>query len=258
MAVNIERDNGVAIVTMSRPEALNAFNTEQLKALRAAVDEVAADRSIRCAILTGEGRAFAAGADIKEMAAKSAQEALAFGNLGHGIGIAINEAPQPWIAAVNGHALGGGCEIALACDIRLASETATLGQPEVGLGILPGWGATQRLPRLVGPGIASELIFTGRRLKAAEAKMLGLVNDVYPADALMNKAREMAAAIAANSPTAVSASKRMIALAYDGALAQGLAREAETFALSFGTADQREGMAAFVEKRPAAFTGETD
>ena len=256
MAVRIERDGGVAVVTMSRPEALNAFNTEQLEALRDAVAEVAADKSVRCAILTGEGRAFAAGADIKEMAAKSAQEGLAFGQLGHGIGLAINAAPQPWIAAINGHALGGGCEIALACDIRLASEAATLGQPEVGLGILPGWGATQRLTRLVGPGIASELIFTGRRLKAAEARELGLVNAVYPAEELMDRAREMAATIAANSPAAVAASKRMIGLALDGPLAHGLAREAETFALSFGTADQREGMAAFVEKRAAAFTGE--
>ncbi|HMM43636.1 MAG TPA: enoyl-CoA hydratase-related protein [Thermomicrobiales bacterium] len=256
MAVRIERDGAVAVVTMSRPEALNAFNTEQLEALRDAVAEVAADRSIRCAILTGEGRAFAAGADIKEMAEKSAQEGLAFGRLGHGIGMAINAAPQPWIAAINGHALGGGCEVALACDIRLASEAATLGQPEVGLGILPGWGATQRLTRLVGPGVASELIFTGRRLKADEAQALGLVNAVYPAEELMGEAREMAVAIAANSPTAVSASKRMIALALDGPLANGLAREAETFALSFGTADQREGMAAFVEKRPAEFTGE--
>lgn len=256
MAVRIERDGAVAVVTMSRPEALNAFNTEQLEALRDAIAEVAADRSIRCAILTGEGRAFAAGADIKEMADKSAQEGLAFGQLGHGIGLAINAAPQPWIAAINGHALGGGCEVALACDIRLASEAATLGQPEVGLGILPGWGATQRLTRLVGAGIASELIFTGRRLKAGEARELGLVNAVYPAEELMDKVREMAATIAANSPAAVAASKRMIALALDGPLANGLAREAETFALSFGTADQREGMAAFVEKRPAEFTGE--
>lgn len=256
MAVRIERDGAVAVVTMSRPEALNAFNTEQLEALRDAVAEVAGDRSVRCAILTGEGRAFAAGADIKEMAGKTPQEGLAFGRLGHEIGLAINAAPQPWIAAVNGHALGGGCEIALACDIRLASETATLGQPEVGLGILPGWGATQRLTRLVGPGVASELIFTGRRLKAPEALALGLVNAVYPMDGLMAKAREMALAIAANSPAAVTASKRMIALALDGPLATGLAREAETFALSFGTADQREGMAAFVEKRAPEFTGE--
>ncbi len=258
MAVRIERDGAVAVVTMSRPEALNAFNTEQLLALRDAVAEVAADQSIRCAILTGEGRAFAAGADIKEMAEKTPQQGLAFGALGHGIGRAINYAPQPWIAAINGHALGGGCEIALACDIRLASETATLGQPEVGLGILPGWGATQRLTRLAGPGIASELIFTGRRLKAPEALMLGLVNAVYAPGALMDKAREMAATIVANSPTAVAASKRMIALAFDGSLDNGLTREAETFALLFGAADQREGMAAFIEKRPAEFTGERD
>jgi enoyl-CoA hydratase len=255
MPVTITREGAVAIVTMSRPEALNAFNTAQLQALHDAVVEVAGDATIRCAILTGEGKAFAAGADIKEMAEKSPSEAQPFGQLGHAIGTAINAAPQPWIAAVNGFALGGGCEMALACDIRLASENAALGQPEVGLGILPGWGATQRLTRLVGPGIASELIFTGRRVKADEALRLGLVNAVYPADDLLPKALEMAQTIAANGPLAVSASKRMIALAFDTTLSQGLAREADTFALLFDSADQKAGMSAFVEKRKPEFTG---
>ena len=256
MAVTIERDGMVATVTMSRREALNAFNTEQLEALRDAVLEVASDTSIRAVILTGEGnRAFAAGADIKEMAEKSPSEALVFGRLGHAIGIAINAAPQPWIAAVNGFALGGGCEVALACDIRIASENAVLGQPEVGLGIIPGWGATQRLTRLVGPGIASELILTGRRVDAQEAMRLGLVNAVYTQDELLPKAREMAETIAANGPLAVTISKRMIHAALDVDLASGLAREAENFALLFDSADQKEGMGAFVEKRKAEFTG---
>jgi enoyl-CoA hydratase len=256
MPVTITRDGAVATVTMSRPEALNAFNTEQLQALLDAVNEVAGDASVRCAILTGEGsKAFAAGADIKEMADKSPSEALAFGQLGHAIGAAINAAPQPWIAAVNGFALGGGCEMALACDIRLASENAVLGQPEVGLGILPGWGATQRLTRLVGPGIASELIFTGRRVKADEALRLGLVNAVYASADLLPKALEMAQTNAANGPLAVTASKRMISLAFDTSLAHGLAREADTFALLFDSADQKAGMSAFVEKRKPEFTG---
>lgn len=256
MPVTIDRDGQIAILTMSRPEALNAFNTEQLVALRDAVIEVASDPSIRCAILTGEGtRAFAAGADIKEMSSKRPNEGLRFGQLGHSIGQAINAALQPWIAAVNGFALGGGCEMALACDIRLASDNAVFGQPEVGLGIIPGWGATQRLTRLLGPGLASELILTGRQVRADEALRLGLVNAVYPLDELLPKAREMAAAIAKNGPLAVRHAKQLIAKALDTDLTTGLAQEAQTFALLFDTADQKEGMAAFIEKRAAEFTG---
>lgn len=257
MAVSIEREGAVAVVTMSRREALNAFNSEQLRALHDAVLEVSGDRAIRAVVLTGEGkRAFAAGADIKEMSMMRPSEARVFGDLGHAIGKAIEAAPQPWIAAVNGFALGGGCEMALACDIRLASENAVLGQPEVTLGILPGWGGTQRLTRLVGHGIASELILTGRQVRADEALRIGLVNAVYPQDELMDKAREMARTIAANAPLAVSAAKRAMALAFDTDLTHGLDSEATNFALLFDSADQKEGMAAFGEKRAAEFRGE--
>lgn len=257
MAVQVERDGAVAIITMSRPEAMNAFNTDQLHALSDRVNELSADQSIRCVILTGEGtRAFAAGADITEMSTKSPSEARRFGDLGHSIGRAIGAAPQPWIAAVNGYALGGGCEMALACDIRIASENAQLGQPEVTLGIPAGWGGTQRLPRLIGPGIAAEILLTGRRLKADEALRVGLVNAVYPADELMSKALEMAQTIAENSPAAVRATKQAMRLAFDVPLSDGLTFEAQTFALAFDTHDQKEGMTAFAEKRRAEFTGE--
>lgn len=256
MAINVERDGAVAIVTMSRPEALNAFNTAQLEMLLSVAVDLSNDTDIRAVILTGEGtRAFAAGADISEMSTKSPSEAMKFGELGHAIGKAIGNAPQPWIAAINGFALGGGCEMALACDIRIASENAQLGQPEVTLGIPAGWGGTQRLPRLVGPGVAAELLFTGRRLKADEALRIGLVNAVYPADGLMPAAKEMAQTIANNSPSAVRATKEAMRRAFDLPLIDGLAVEAQLFALSFDSADQREGMTAFAEKRRPEFTG---
>src|SRR6185437_11029635 len=176
-----------------------------------AIQTLSGDHEIRVVILTGAGeRAFAAGADIAEMREKGPSEALAFARLGQSICAAIEAAPQPYIAAVNGYALGGGCEVSLACDIRIASENAALGQPEVSLGIPPGWGGTQRLTRLVGPGLARELIYTGRRVKADEALRIGLVNAVYPLNELMDRAREMADSIAANAPVAVGFSKDAI------------------------------------------------
>ncbi|MCA9878901.1 MAG: enoyl-CoA hydratase/isomerase family protein, partial [Thermomicrobiales bacterium] len=195
----------------------------------------------------------AAGADIKEMAGLSAAEGLAFGRRGHAVANALEAMPQPVIAAVNGFAFGGGCELALACDIRLASENARFAQPEVSLGIPPGWGGSQRLPRLVGPGVASELILTGRHVKADEALRIGLVNAVHPLDQLMPAAHEMAASIARNSPRAVRTAKAVMKLAYQGAPGAGLDAEARAFGAAFETADQREGMAAFVEKRQADF-----
>ncbi len=257
MAVDLAIAERIAIITLNRPDALNAFNTAQLEALLAALRAIRDDREVRCVIVTGAGdRAFAAGADIKEMAELSQSAGLAFGRLGHAVTKGLADLPQPTIAAVNGFALGGGCELALAADIRLASERAVFAQPEVTLGIPPGWGATQRLPRLVGPGLAAELILSGRRVSAEEALRIGLVNAVYPAGQLMAEAHRLAATITAGSPRAARAAKQAMAVAFGSTVGAGLDAELALFAASFGTADQREGMRAFVEKRPPDFTGE--
>jgi len=257
MPIDVARDGHVATILLNRPDVLNAFNTEHLDTLLNTIQTLSSDHDVRAVILTGAGeRAFAAGADIAEMRDKRPSEALEFARLGQAVCLAIEEAPQPYIAAINGFALGGGCEVSLACDIRIASENAALGQPEVTLGIPPGWGGTQRLTRLVGPGIARELIYTGRRVKADEAHRLGLVNAVYPLSELMEKARELANSIAANAPLAVRASKDAIARALDVELNTGLSYEAGVFALSFDTADQKEGMSAFLERRTADFKGQ--
>jgi enoyl-CoA hydratase len=257
MAVDVTIADRVATVTLNRPDALNAFNTAQLEALLAALRAIRDDRNVRCVIVTGAGdRAFAAGADIKEMSELSSSAGLAFGRLGHAVTRGLADLAQPTIAAVNGFALGGGCELALAADIRLASERAVFAQPEVTLGIPPGWGATQRLPRLIGPGLAAELILSGRRVSAEEAWRIGLVNAVYPADQLMTEANRLAATVAAASPRAVRAAKQALAVAFGSTVSAGLDAELALFAASFGSADQREGMRAFIDKRPPAFTGE--
>lgn len=254
MAIDLERRGAVAIVTMNRPEALNAFNNEQLGLLADTFDMIATDGSIRAVVLTGAGeRAFAAGADIKEMKDLDGVGGLAFGRAGHRATRSVEGLPQPVIAAVNGFALGGGCELALAADIRLASENAVFAQPEVTLGIPPGWGGSQRLPRLVGPGLAAELILTGRRVKAEEALRIGLVNAVYPLDQLLDEALKMAEAICANSPLAVRSAKQLMRLAFNGQTIDGLDTEARAFGGAFTTDDQKEGMTAFVEKRAATF-----
>jgi enoyl-CoA hydratase len=256
MAVEIDVADGIATVTMNRPEALNAFNSQQLRLMIEAFRRLRDDDRVRCVILTGAGeRAFAAGADIKEMAGKNRDDALEFARLGHAVTGAVEAMAKPTIAAVNGYALGGGCEIALGCDIRIASENAVFAQPEVSLGIPPGWGATQRLTRLVGPGLASEMIFSGRQVKADEALRIGLVNAVYPLAALLGEAKKLAESIAKQSPQAVAAAKSLMQLAYNGQIASGLDTEARVFAAAFGSADQREGMAAFIDKRAASFTG---
>lgn len=255
MPIEIHEDGRVATVVISRPEALNAFDGDHLRDFIAVFRDLSTNKEIRSVVLTGAGdRAFAAGADIRAMRDMDQEAGREFGRLGHGAAYALEALPQPVIAAVNGFALGGGCELALAADIRLASENAVFAQPEVGLGICPGWGATQRLPRIVGPGLAAELIFTGRRVAAEEALRIGLVNAVYPAETLVEKAKEMAHQIAANSPVAIAAAKQAIAASH-GETGKGLAIELDFFARSFATHDQHEGMTAFIEKRKPAFTG---
>ena len=256
MPVTAEINGPVATVTMERREALNAFNTEQLEALLAALDLVVENDDVRVGILTGYGdRSFAAGADIKEMSTKSPAEAIAFASLGHHAAQTLDGSRFPWIAAVNGYAFGGGCEMALACDIRLASENAVFAQPEVGLGIPPGWGATQRLPRIVGPGLAAEMILSGRWVRADEALRIGLANAVYPQAELLEEATKLAEKIASNGPSAVQAAKSLMRTARNSSLDVGLEHEAQQFALLFGGGEQREGMAAFLEKRDAQFDG---
>ena len=250
MSIDVTRVGSVATVTLNRPEALNAFDQAALSDLLRSVRKLGADQTVRAIILTGAGdRAFAAGADIKAMAKFNPQAARAFGALGQAVTRAIETVSQPVIAAVNGYAFGGGCEIALACDLRLAADTAVFAQPEVSLGIPPGWGATQRLPRLVGGGVAAELILTGRRVDATEALRIGLVNAVHRPDALLPAAGELAAQIAGNSRSAVAAAKQAMAVAFGVDVPGGLLTELDAFASAFGTEDQREGMAAFLEKR---------
>jgi enoyl-CoA hydratase len=254
MAVDLEVSDGIALITLNRPEALNALDAEHLDLLGATIYEIGRNKSVRAVVLTGSGdRAFAAGADIKAMAGMSEAEGLAFGRKGHAVANVLERLPQPVIAAVNGYAFGGGCELAIACDIRLAAENARFAQPEVAIGIPPGWGGTQRLPRLIGPGFAAEMILTGRHVAADEALRIGLVNAVHPLPELVPAAREMAAKIAQNSPSAVRAAKQLMAQAFCGDPGAGLATELAMFGAAFATEDQTEGMRAFLEKRSPAF-----
>ena len=257
MGIDTITSEQIATITINHPEQLNALDTTHLERLLDAFRAVATDAGVRAVILTGAGeKAFVAGANIKEMSTMSPADAMRFGRLGHAVGTAIERTPQPVVAAINGFALGGGCELALACDIRICSSNAVFAQPEVGLGIPPGWGGTQRLPRIVGKGIASELIFTGRRIRADEALRIGLVNAVHEPESLMEHARVLAREIAANSPAAVRLSKRLIARAQDAHPSSGLAEEAHGFAEAFGSHHQQEGMSAFIEKRKPVFENE--
>ena len=215
----------------------------------AALDAVAANDEVLVVILTGAGRAFVAGADIGQMKDLTPVQAKKFGSYGNQVFLKLENFPKPVIAAVNGFALGGGCELSMACDIRLASEKAKFGQPEVGLGITPGFGGTQRLPRRVGVAKAKELIFSGKQIGAEEAKRIGLVNEVYAAEELLNKAVEMAKSFTANAPIAVKYSKACIDRGMQMDIDNGIALENELFAMCFATEDQKEGMGAFLEKR---------
>jgi enoyl-CoA hydratase len=260
--VEVRRDGQLATVTICRPEKLNALDPNVLGELRAAFEGLAhaatdpsSSEAPRAVILTGEGKAFIAGADISAMAEMSPARAKAFADGGHALGALLEGAPFPIIAAVNGFALGGGCEIALACDFIYASEKAKFGQPEVKLGVIPGFGGTQRLARRVGVGKARELVYTGDMIGAEEARAIGLVNAVFPADELMPKVLEAARKIASMGPLAVAAAKRVLLRGEDVPLPAANELEATAFASLFGSADQREGMKAFVEKRPATFKG---
>ena len=252
--VLIERTDALATVTINRPQQLNALNNDVIAALQAAFAELAEDSSIRVVILTGSGdRGFIAGADIAAMKDMTPDVAREFMLAGQALCAAIEDGPQVVIGALNGYALGGGCEVALACDIRLASERCRIGLPEVTLGILPAWGGTQRLPQIVGKGIAKQMILTGDAVDAAEALRIGLVNAVYAPDQLMGAAQTLAARILKNGPSAVRMAKHLINVGYSDGQTVGLAGEIESETSLFGSDQQREGMTAFVEKRAAQF-----
>jgi enoyl-CoA hydratase len=254
--LRIERDDAVALLTLDRPEKLNALSAELLDELFVAVATLDADPSVRAAVLTGTGdRAFAAGADIAAMAGLTSVQAKEFSDRGHRLGAAIEQSRVPIIAAINGLALGGGCELAMTCDFIYASDKARFGQPEVNLGIGPGFGGTQRLPRRVGAGRARQLCMTGEMIDAQEALRIGLVDFVVPHADLLLQVRKVAAAIAAKPPLAVAVIKRAILRGQDVPLATANELEATAFGMLFGTHDQREGMQAFLEKRPARFEG---
>ena len=249
-----EINKQIAWVTINRPEVLNAMNESVLTELVSTIQSCIDDTSVGVIILTGAGdKAFVAGADIKNMQSMEPGDALEFGKTGQLMTLTIENSPKPVIAAVNGFALGGGCEISLACHIRVASETATFGQPEVQLGILPGWGGTQRLPRLVGMGIANEIITTGRMVSASEAKEIGLVNHVVPAELLNEKCEKIANQILKNGPNAIAKSLECIREGVGRSTKEGLIIEVENFSKLFGTDESREGLTAFIEKRSPNF-----
>ncbi|MCI9424685.1 MAG: enoyl-CoA hydratase/isomerase family protein [Flavonifractor sp.] len=249
----LEVEGAIAIVTMDRPKALNALSDKTLNELDRIFTYLAGAEEILGIILTGEGKGFVAGADISQMQPYGPSEGRAYADRAQTLFNKIEGIEKPVIAAVNGYALGGGCELAMSCDIRIASEKAVFGQPEANLGVIPCFGGTQRLPRLVGTGIAKELIYTGRQVKAAEAKEIGLVNQVVPADALLDAAKDMMNAITGKAPIAIRYSKVAINRGMDVDLRAGLELEKDLAALTFGTEDKQEGMDAFLAKRPAVF-----
>ena len=254
MAIEISKNNHIGTLTINRPDSLNAMNREVLIEFINELKKIQSDKDIRVIIITGSGeKAFIAGADIKLMQKMNREEALEFANLGQELANLIEKSAKPVIAAVNGYALGGGCEIALSCHLRIASDNAIFAQPEVKIGLLPGWGGTQRLPRIIGRGLANEIILTGRNVTAKEALDIGLVNRVVPQEELMNTCFDIANAILKNSPNAIAESIKLIRLAAGTKLKKGLSKEAKLFSELFETEETVEGLTAFVEKRPPKF-----
>jgi enoyl-CoA hydratase len=253
----VRLDDATAVLTINRPEQRNALDEALLRLLREVVDELAGDAGVRAVVLTGAGdRAFCAGADIRHMQTMDEHRAREWGHWGHATFGALEALPMPVIAAINGVAVGGGCELALACDFRFATKSAQIGQPEIKLGLIPGWGGTQRLPRVVGQALAKDLVLTGRLMPADEALRVGLVGGVAPdAAATLELAMVYARQFAALPPLAVGYAKRAIDGGTDLPLRDGCALEVESFGRTFATADRSEGLAAFIEKRPARFTG---
>lgn len=251
-----EKRDSIALITINRPKVLNALNRKTLEELDAAVREVIADDEVRVGILTGAGeKSFVAGADINELAQQTPVAGRDYGLFGQSVLDRIENSPKPFIAAINGFALGGGCELALACALRIAAENAKLGQPEVKLGLIPGYGGTQRLARLVGKGRALQLVLTGEQIGAEEAYRIGLVNEVVPRADVVPEAENLARKIAANAPLAIRFCLEAVHRGFDLPQAEGLFLEATLFSLCCTTEDMKEGTKAFLEKRPAKFIG---
>ncbi|MGH6629225.1 MAG: enoyl-CoA hydratase/isomerase family protein [Burkholderiales bacterium] len=251
-----EKKNQLAYITINRPKVLNALNMATMEELRAAFTEAKNDAEVRVVILTGAGeKAFVAGADINELARHNPVEAKEYTHRGQSVLDLIENLGKPVIACINGFALGGGCEIALACTLRLASENARLGQPEVKLGIIPGYGGSQRLPRLVGKGLANQMLLTGEMITAQEAHRIGLVNEVVPLAELLPRAEAIAQKIIANGPLAVQYTLEAVNQGMEMPLAEALFLEATLFGVACATEDKKEGITAFLEKRPAQFKG---
>jgi len=254
--VRVEMEDRLAVVTINRPEALNALNSSVVRELSMIIEHLSMAADVGAIILTGTGdRAFVAGADIKEMVGLSALEMRSFSEAGRRLGDAMAACSKPILAAINGYALGGGCELALACDIRIASDRAKLGQPEVNIGIVPGFGGSQRLPRLVGLGWASEMIYTGEAIDAATAERIGLVNRVVPADRLLEETKALARKILEKGPAAIALAKACLRASVEMPLSAGLDFETAAFGVVGSTHDKEEGMRAFIEKRKPAWTG---
>jgi len=252
----VESDGPVLVVTINRPKALNALNQQVLTELLRLSDALKDSSLVRAVVLTGAGeKAFVAGADIAAMAAMQPAEALGFAELGHRVMDSLESLPQPVIAAVNGFALGGGMELAMSCDILLAAENARFGQPEVNIGVMPGFGGSQRLPRRVPFGMAAEILLSGDNLTAAEALRIGLVNRVLPQAELLTESKKLAHKIASRAPVAVAKTKQALHTSRQGSLADGNAQERQLFSELFATADQKEGMRAFLDKRPPSYQG---